>query len=93
VPIPGLRETRTPLSAVVSVWKDKDANSLLRQDEPGRIFYRAEESCVGEMYEGFEITLLKDFLDVTSWCWNVDGSGQHHLITSGGSILVDEGFA
>jgi hypothetical protein len=44
------------------------------------------------MYGGFEITLVKDFLEVTSWCWNVGGSGQHHLITAAGAMLVAEGF-
>jgi hypothetical protein len=44
------------------------------------------------MYGGFEITLVKDFLDVTSWCWNVGGSGQHDLITAAGAMLVAEGF-
>jgi hypothetical protein len=44
------------------------------------------------MYGGFEITLVKDFLEVTSWCWNVGRSGQHHLITSAGVMLVAEGF-
>jgi hypothetical protein len=44
------------------------------------------------MYGGFEITLVKDFLEVTSWCWNVDDSGQRHLITTAGAILVAERF-
>jgi hypothetical protein len=47
---------------------------------------------VPDMYGGFEIILVKDFLEVTSWCWNVDGSGQHHLITAAGAMLVAEGF-
>jgi hypothetical protein len=44
------------------------------------------------MYGGFEITLVEDFLEVTSWCWNISGSGQHHLITTAGAMLVAEGF-
>jgi hypothetical protein len=44
------------------------------------------------MYGGFDITLQDDFLDVKSWCRIVGGSGQHHVITTAGSILVDEGF-
>ncbi|UQX13379.1 hypothetical protein [Candidatus Mycobacterium methanotrophicum] len=44
------------------------------------------------MYGGFHITLLEDILDVKSWCRIVGGSGQAHLITSEGAILVDEGF-
>ena len=44
------------------------------------------------MYGGFDITLVEDFLDVKSWCRVVGGSGQAHLITTEGAILVDEGF-
>jgi hypothetical protein len=47
---------------------------------------------VPDMYGGFEIIRVKDFLEVTSWCWNVGGSGQHHLITAAGAMLVAEGF-
>jgi hypothetical protein len=45
------------------------------------------------MYGGFEITLVKDFLDVKSWSRVVGGSGQAHVITPQGAILVDAGFA
>ena len=44
------------------------------------------------MYGGFDITLRQDFLDVRSWCRVVGGSGQAHVITTAGAILVDEGF-
>ncbi len=44
------------------------------------------------MYGGFDITLRQDALDVKSWCRVVGGSGQAHLITTAGAILVDEGF-
>ena len=44
------------------------------------------------MYGGFDITLRQDFLDVKSWCRVVGGSGQVHLVTPAGAILVDEGF-
>lgn len=44
------------------------------------------------MYGGFQITLVKDFLEVTSWGRNVDASDQHHLITAAGAVLVAEGF-
>jgi hypothetical protein len=43
------------------------------------------------MCGGFDITLVEDFLDVKSWCRIVGGSGQAHLITTAGAILVDEG--
>ncbi|BBZ18625.1 ankyrin repeat domain-containing protein [Mycolicibacterium gadium] len=44
------------------------------------------------MYGGFDIRQQENFLDVKSWCRVVGGSGQQHLITSAGAILVDEGF-
>jgi hypothetical protein len=44
------------------------------------------------MYGGFQITLMEDFLDVKSWCWIVGVSGQEHLITTEGAILVAEDF-
>jgi len=45
------------------------------------------------MYGGFDITLRNGFLDVKSWSRVVGGSGQQHVITTAGAILVDEGFA
>jgi Ankyrin repeats (many copies) len=44
------------------------------------------------MYGGFDITLRQGYLDVRSWCRVVGGSGQAHLITHEGAVLVDEGF-
>jgi hypothetical protein len=44
------------------------------------------------MYGGFDITLEEDFLHVKSWCRIVGGSGQEHLITPEGAILVSAGF-
>jgi hypothetical protein len=44
------------------------------------------------MYGGFDIRLCGDVLDVKSWCRVVGGSGQHHVITGAGAILIDEGF-
>jgi hypothetical protein len=44
------------------------------------------------MYGGFDITLRQGNLDVRSWCRVVGGSGQAHLITPEGAVLVDEGF-
>jgi hypothetical protein len=40
------------------------------------------------MYGGFDITLMHDFLDVKSWSRIGGGSGQEHLITTEGPILV-----
>jgi hypothetical protein len=45
------------------------------------------------MYGGFDITLMYDFLSVKNWSGFVGGSGQEHLITTEGAILVAEGFA
>jgi len=44
------------------------------------------------MHGGFEIALVHDVLEVTSRCWNGHGSGQQHLITAAGAILVGDGF-
>ncbi|MCV6967736.1 hypothetical protein H7J50_28625 [Mycobacterium intermedium] len=44
------------------------------------------------MNGGFDVRLVEDFLEVESWCRDVHGSGQAHVITSKGAILVDEGF-
>jgi hypothetical protein len=44
------------------------------------------------MYGGFDITLRQGRLDVRSWCRVVGGSGQAHLVTHEGAVLVDLGF-
>lgn len=44
------------------------------------------------MYGGFDITLVQNHLDVKSWCRVVGGSGQAHVVTTQGAVLVDEGF-
>jgi hypothetical protein len=49
-------------------------------------------SPVPGMYGGFDISLVQDLLGVKSGCRVVGGSGQAHLITTEGAILVDEGF-
>jgi hypothetical protein len=36
---------------------------------------------------------MYDFLSVKNWSGFVGGSGQEHLITTEGAILVAEGFA
>jgi hypothetical protein len=41
---------------------------------------------------GFHIELLRGALEVKSWCGLVEGSGQAHLVTPEGSVLVDQGF-
>ncbi|WP_435298918.1 hypothetical protein [Timonella sp. A28] len=44
------------------------------------------------MYGGFNMSMYKDRLFVESWCRVVSGSGQAHVITEGGCVLVEEGF-
>ena len=41
---------------------------------------------------GFYIELQRGGLEVKSWCGLVEGSGQTHLVTPEGSVLVDQGF-
>ncbi len=41
---------------------------------------------------GFHIELQRGALEVKSWCGLVEGSGQAHLVTPDGSVLVDQGF-
>jgi hypothetical protein len=40
----------------------------------------------------FHIELQRGALEVKSWCGFVEGSGQAHLVTAEGSVLVDQGF-
>lgn len=44
------------------------------------------------MHGGFDITLVQNHLDVKSWCRVVGGSGQAHVVTTQGAVLVDKGF-
>ncbi|OBK97658.1 ankyrin repeat domain-containing protein [Mycobacterium sp. 1165178.9] len=40
----------------------------------------------------FHVELQRGALEVKSWCGFVEGSGQAHLVTPEGSVLVDQGF-
>lgn len=44
------------------------------------------------MYGGFNMSIHKDRLHVESWSRVVGGSGQAHVITESGCVLVEEGF-
>ena len=44
------------------------------------------------MYGGFSLTVHRGRLHVESWCRVVGGSGQAHVITEGGCVLVEDGF-
>ena len=41
---------------------------------------------------GFLVELQRGALEVKSWCGLVEGSGQTHLVTPDGSVLIDQGF-
>ena len=45
------------------------------------------------MYGGFSLSVHRDRLFVESWSRVVGGSGQAHVITESGCVLVEEGFA
>ena len=45
------------------------------------------------MYGGFNLSVHRDRLFVESWSRVVGGSGQAHIITENGCVLVEEGFA
>lgn len=44
------------------------------------------------MYGGFSMSIHLGRLHVESWCRVAGGSGQAHIITEGGCVLVEEGF-
>lgn len=44
------------------------------------------------MYGGFEIELRQGYLEVMSWSRVVGGSGEAHVVTEQGAVLVDRGF-
>lgn len=44
------------------------------------------------MYGGFGISLRRGRIMVESWSRVVGGSGQAHVITENGCVLVEEGF-
>lgn len=57
-------------------------------EAPGRSVWFA----VPGMYGGFLISLRQGYLESSSWCRVVGGSGQLHVITHEGAVLVDKGF-
>ena len=44
------------------------------------------------MYGGFSMSIHRGRLIVKSWSRVVGGSGQAHVITESGCVLVEEGF-
>lgn len=83
-------------SRVGALYDGRDPRSVLRHPPVGILHELPGQRLwfpVPGMHGGFDITLVKDFLEVKSWCRVVSGSGQAHVITAKGAILVDEGFA
>jgi hypothetical protein len=60
---------------------------VLHEPEGQRVWFP-----VPEMYGGFSVRLLQGYLFTESWIRVAGGSGQAHVITHEGSVLVDEGF-
>lgn len=72
-----------------------DLRSALRYPPVGILHEAPGQSvwfAVPGMYGGFHITLRQGYLDSASWCRVAGGSGQLHVITHEGVVLVDEGF-
>jgi hypothetical protein len=73
---------------------DGDLRKLLRYP-PVEILYELPGQRVWFPIPGkyvFHIELQRAALEVKSWCGLVEGSGQAHLVTPEGSVLVDQGF-
>ena len=60
---------------------------VLHETEGERVWFP-----VPEMYGGFSVRLMRGYLYVESWIRVVGGSGQAHVITHEGVVLVEEGF-
>ena len=60
---------------------------ILHEVPDGRLWFP-----VPGMYGGFDIHLRQGYLECFSWCRVVGGSGQAHVITHQGAVLVDQGF-
>ena len=75
--------------------KYTDSSSVLRYPPVG-VLHEVRDSTVWfpipGMYGGFLISLRQGYLETTSWCRVAGGSGQLHVITHEGPVLVDEGF-
>ncbi|OBB32646.1 ankyrin repeat domain-containing protein [Mycolicibacterium fortuitum] len=72
-----------------------DLRSALRYPPVGMMHEAPGQSvwfAVPGMYGGFRITLRQGYLESSSWCRVVGGSGQLHVITHEGVVLADEGF-
>ena len=79
-----------------TLFKGRDLRRVLRYPPVGILHELPGQHVwfpVPGMYGGFHITLRQGYLDVRSWCRIVGGSGQAHMVTHEGSVLVDEGFA
>lgn len=98
---PLIRALGSHLAAVIEgrisgvLYEGRDPQAVLRyppvailHEVPGQRLWFP----VPGMYGGFDIRLRDGYLEVSSWCRVVGGSGQRHVITEQGSTLVEEGF-
>jgi hypothetical protein len=80
---------------IQELYADRNLREILRYP-PIEVLHEAPEQHVWfpvpGMYGGFDITLRQGYLEVLSWCRVAGGSGQAHVITHEGAILVDEEF-
>lgn len=77
------------------LYEERDPRDVLRYPPVGILHEIPGQHLwfpVPGMHGGFDIKLVKDFLEVKSWCRVIGGSGQAHVVTTRGAILVDEGF-
>lgn len=82
----GLIESRVRPQLTVTVRHPLTA--VLTELPPGSHLWFA----VPGMYGGFDIELRNSYLFVSSWSRVVGGSGQAHVITTEGPVLVEDGF-
>lgn len=76
-------------------YPERDPRKVLRYPPVGELHEAPGQSVwfpIPGMYGGFHITLRRGYLESLSWCRVAEGSGQAHVVTQEGVILVDEGF-
>jgi hypothetical protein len=76
-------------------YPEHDPHKMLRYPPVGVLHEAPGQSVwfpIPGMYGGFHITLRQGYLESLSRCRVGEGSGQAHVITHEGVVLVDEGF-
>ncbi|OBG73566.1 MULTISPECIES: ankyrin repeat domain-containing protein [unclassified Mycobacterium] len=80
---------------VQELYPDRDLRKILRYPSV-EVFHEAPDQrvwfAIPGMYGGFDMRLRQGYVETLSWCRVAGGSGQAHVITHEGAILVDEGF-